>query len=224
MAVTETAPGASQSESRLPRIGEPAPEFEAVTTQGIKRLSDYRGKWLMLFSHPADFTPVCTTELMAFARRYGEFQERGVELLGLSVDSVSSHLAWTRDMAEMGTPIPYPIIADLDMKVATKYGMIHPGESATVTVRTVFFIDDKGTIRALLYYPLSLGRNVDELLRVFDALRTADQNHVSTPVDWTPGQPVVVPAPTTQDKLETREEAESQGLDFRRWYLRLKKI
>lgn len=222
--MAEIALNAAQTEPRLPRIGEPAPDFEAQTTHGVKRLSDYRGKWLMLFSHPADFTPVCTTELMAFARRYGEFQERGVELLGLSVDSVSSHLAWTRDMAEMGTAIPYPIIADLDMKVATRYGMIHPGESATVTVRTVFFVDDKGTIRALLYYPLSLGRNVDELLRVFDALKTADQNRVSTPVDWTPGQSVVVPAPTTQDKLETKEQAEGQGLEFRRWYLRLKKL
>ena len=190
----------------------------------MKRLSDYRGKWLMLFSHPADFTPVCTTELMAFARRYGEFQARGVELLGLSVDSVSSHLAWTRDMADMGTPIPYPIIADLGMKVAAKYGMIHPGESATVTVRAVFFIDDRGTIRAVIDYPLSLGRNVDELLRVFDALKTADPNGVSTPVDWTPGQPVVVPAPSTQDRIESQEEAEMKGLEFRRWYLRLKRL
>lgn len=214
----------SERVPRLPRIGEPAPDFEAVTTHGIKRLSDYRGKWLMLFSHPADFTPVCTTELMEFARRYGEFQARGVELLGLSVDSVSAHLAWTRDMAEMGTPIPYPIIADLDMKIARLYGMIHPGESSTVTVRAVFFIDDRGTIRALLYYPLSLGRSVDELLRVFDALKTADQYACSTPVDWTPGKPVVVPAPSTQDKMETPEEAQSKGYDYRRWYLRLKKV
>jgi peroxiredoxin (alkyl hydroperoxide reductase subunit C) len=206
----------------LPRIGDPAPDFEAPTSRGVVKLSDYHGKWLMLFSHPADFTPVCTTEISAFARRYDEFQTRGVELLGLSVDSVQSHIAWTRDMAQLGTPIPFPIIADLDMSVSKRYGMLHPSESATQTVRTVFFIDPKGIVRALLYYPMSLGRSVDELLRVIDGLQTADRLGVSTPADWRPGQEVVVPAPKTAAEVETPEEARAKGLNYHTWYLRTK--
>lgn len=217
------APSATEGEVRsLPRIGDPAPDFRAETTQGIKSLSDYRGRWVMLFSHPADFTPVCTTELMAFAKRYEEFKKRGVELLGLSIDSIPSHLAWIRDMEAMGTPIPYPIIADLHMKVAGLYGMIHPGASATATVRSVFFIDDKGIIRALIYYPMSLGRNVDELLRVIDGLQTADRLSCSTPVDWRAGEPVVVPPPREASLLETPEQARAKGLDYKTWYLRYK--
>ncbi|MCL6594738.1 MAG: peroxiredoxin [Firmicutes bacterium] len=206
----------------LPRIGEPAPDFEAPTSRGPVKLSDYNGKWLMLFSHPADFTPVCTTEISAFARRYGEFQARGVELLGLSVDSVHSHIAWTRDMAEMGAPVPFPIIADLDMSVARRYGMIHPNESATATVRAVFFIDPKGIVRAILYYPMSLGRSVDELLRVIDGLQTADRLGVSTPADWRPGSEVIVPAPKSAAEVETPEEARAKGYTYHTWYLRTK--
>ncbi len=204
----------------LPRIGDPAPDFEAVTSRGPVRLADYAGKWLMLFSHPADFTPVCTTEISAFARRHGDFQARGVELLGISVDSVPSHIAWTQDMARLGTPIPFPIIADLDMSISRRYGMLHPGESATATVRAVFFIDPKGIVRAMLYYPMSLGRNVDELLRVFDGLQTADRLGVSTPVDWRPGDQVVVPAPKSASEIESEAEAQAKGYTFHTWYLR----
>jgi peroxiredoxin (alkyl hydroperoxide reductase subunit C) len=206
----------------LPRIGEAAPDFEAKSTHGAIKLADYNGKWLMLFSHPADFTPVCTTEISAFARRYNEFQARGVELLGISVDSVQSHIAWTHDMAQLGTPIPFPILADLDMSVSRKFGMIHPGESTTQTVRTVFFIDPKGIIRAILYYPMSLGRSVDELLRVFDGLQTADRLGVSTPVDWHPGDEVVVPAPQSVNDVETPDQAKAKGYNFKTWYLRTK--
>jgi peroxiredoxin (alkyl hydroperoxide reductase subunit C) len=207
----------------LPRIGEPAPDFEANTSKGPVRLSQFRGRWVMLFSHPADFTPVCSTEIMEFARRYDEFQARQVDLLGLSVDSVPAHIAWTRSLAQqLGKPIPFPIIADLDMKVSRLYGMIHPQESNTATVRAVFFIDDAGIIRALLYYPLSTGRSVDELLRVFDSLQTTKRLSVSTPVDWKPGDPVVVPAPATADQVEEREEAEKKGLIYRDWYLRFR--
>jgi peroxiredoxin (alkyl hydroperoxide reductase subunit C) len=209
----------------LPRIGDTAPDFEQETSKGPIRLSQYRGHWVMLFSHPADFTPVCSTEIMEFARRYPEFQTRNVELIGLSVDSVPSHIAWTRSLQEqLGQPIPFPIIADLDTKVARLYGMIHPNDSGTATVRAVFFIDEAGTIRALLYYPLSTGRSVDELLRVFDSLQTTAKLGLATPVDWTPGNPVVVPAPKTADQVQNKEEAEREGLVYRDWYLRMKKV
>lgn len=215
----------AQNPVGLPRISEPAPEFSANTTQGPIKLSQYRGKWVMLFSHPADFTPVCTTEISEFARRNDEFVQRNVQLIGLSVDGVPSHIAWTRDIANLaGVPVPFPIIADLDMKVSKLYGMLHPGESTTATVRSVFFIDDKGMIRALVYYPLSTGRSVDELLRVFDSLQTTSQQGVSTPVDWQPGMPVVVPAPGTADAVLDREQAEAQGLTYRTWYLRMKQV
>ncbi len=213
------------SPSGLPRISEPAPEFSANSSQGPIKLSQYRGKWVMLFSHPADFTPVCTTEIAEFARRNDEFVKRNVQLLGLSVDSVPAHIAWTRDVAKIaGKPVPFPIIADLDMKVSNLYGMLHPGESATATVRSVFFIDDKGVIRALIYYPLSTGRNVDELLRVFDSLQTTSLHGVSTPVDWKPGEPVVIPAPATAESVLDEAQAAAQGLTFRTWYLRLKQV
>ncbi|MCL6563948.1 MAG: peroxiredoxin [Firmicutes bacterium] len=215
-ALSETLTAAS-----LPRIGEPAPDFEAKSTQGVIRLSQFRGQWVMLFSHPADFTPVCTTEISEFARRHEEFRRRGVQLIGLSVDSVPSHLAWTRDMQErLGQPVPFPIVADLDMSVSRRYGMIHPGESDTATVRAVFFIDDQGIIRALLYYPLSLGRSVDELLRVIDGLQVAARHRVATPVDWKPGQPVVVPAPTTDREILSPDQAAAQGMEYLTWYLR----
>jgi peroxiredoxin (alkyl hydroperoxide reductase subunit C) len=208
--------------ARLPRIGEPAPDFEAKSSHGPVSLSQYRGRWLMLFSHPNDFTPVCSTEIMEFARRYDEFQQRGIDLLGLSVDGVPAHIAWMKNMGEMlGRPIPFPIIADVDMAVAKKYGMIHPGDALTETVRAVFFIDDGGIVRALLYYPLSTGRSVDELLRVFDSLQVKASLNYATPVDWHAGDPVVVPAPASLDKVETPAEASAKGLEYREWYLRL---
>ncbi|MBX5436221.1 MAG: peroxiredoxin [Alicyclobacillaceae bacterium] len=209
----------------LPRLNEPAPEFEANSTHGRIKLSDFRGKWVVLFSHPADFTPVCSTEFGAFAARAQEFADRNVQLIGLSVDSVQAHLAWVRDLEEVfGTKIPFPVIADLDMKVSTLYGMIHPGASTTATVRTVFFIDDKGILRAMIYYPMNVGRNMSEIVRVVDALQTADKHGVSCPVDWTPGQPVVVAPPATKDAIESKEEAEKKGYTYKRWYLRLKNL
>ena len=212
-----------ETQKSMPRINEPAPDFSANTTQGPKKLSDYKGRWLVLFSHPADFTPVCTTEFLAFADRYAEFQKRNADILGVSVDSIFSHLAWVHAIKEkLGKTIPFPIVADLDMKVASAYGMIHPGASDTATVRAVFVIDDKQNIRALVYYPMSAGRNIDEILRLLDALQTGDKHGVSCPEGWKPGDQVVVPAPKTQADLEKR--LADTTLDRKDWYLSLKKL
>ncbi len=201
----------------LPRLNEPAPAFEAVTTQGTIKLSDYEGSWLILFSHPADFTPVCTTEFAAFAEIAPQLRERNVELLGLSIDSVFSHLAWMRSIrASLGVTVPFPVIADLDRAVATSYGMIMPGESTTETSRCVFFIDPKSILRAMIYYPLSLGRNMKEILRVVDALQMADSNQVATPANWEAGQKVILPAPRTMEDLEKRIDS---GYECADWYL-----
>jgi len=201
----------------FPRLNEPAPEFEATTTHGPKKLSDYKGKWVILFSHPADFTPVCTTEFVAFTGIYPELQKRGVDLIGLSIDSNFSHIAWVRNIEEkLGVKIPFPIIADIDMKVASKYGMVHPGASNTQAVRAVFIIDDKGVLRAMLYYPMSNGRNMDEILRLVDALQTADKHGVATPANWRPGDKVVVPPPRTQADAEARVR---EGYECVDWYL-----
>jgi peroxiredoxin 2/4 len=208
----------------LPRLNEPAPEFAAVTTHGPKKLSDYTaaGKWVLLFSHPADFTPVCTTEFVEFARLTPEFERRGVQLIGLSIDSVPAHLAWLRDIEQaFGVQVTFPVIADLDAGVARQYGMLHPGVSTTATVRAVFAIDPKGILRAMLYYPLTTGRPMVELLRLMDALQTTDAHGVSTPACWHPGEPVVVPAPSTAQAL-AEEEVRRDQYDYRRWYLRLK--
>ena len=211
-----------EQEARLPRIGEAAPDFRAVTTHGVLKLEDFKGQWLILFSHPADFTPVCTTEFIAFAEIYPELQKRGVELLGLSVDSVSSHIAWVRNVEEkMGVKIPFPVIADLSKEVSLAYGMIHPGQSKTETVRCVFIIDDKQTIRTILYYPLTTGRNMDEILRIVDALQTTDKHAVATPANWRPGDMVVVPPPNTQEMAEERVK---QGYECVDWYLCKKKL
>jgi peroxiredoxin (alkyl hydroperoxide reductase subunit C) len=201
----------------LPRLNEPAPAFEAVTTHGPLRLSDFEGSWLILFSHPADFTPVCTTEFIAFAEIYPELQKRGAELLGLSIDSLYSHIAWVRNIEEKaGVKIPFPVIADLDRKVATAYGMVMPGESKTEASRCVFVIDPKGILRAIIYYPLAVGRNMDEIVRLVDALQTGDANHVATPANWRPGDKVVMPAPTTS---EAADERVGEGFECVDWYL-----
>jgi peroxiredoxin 2/4 len=206
----------------LPRLNEPAPEFEAVTTHGAVRLSDFRDSWLVLFSHPADFTPVCTTEFVAFAEIYPELQKRKVELLGLSIDSVYSHIAWMRNIEEkMGVTIPFPIIADLNKEVATLYGMVMPGESKTETSRCVFIIDPKGILRAMIYYPMSLGRNMQEILRVIDALQTADKHGVATPANWKVGDKVIVPPPRT---MEMAAERVGQGYECVDWYLCRKSV
>jgi len=206
----------------LPRLNEPAPQFEAVTTHGTLALSDFEGRWLILFSHPADFTPVCTTEFLAFAEIYPQLQERSTDLLGLSIDSVFSHIAWVRNIEEKtGIKIPFPVIADLNKDVAGKYGMLMPGESKTETSRCVFFIDPKGILRAMIYYPLSLGRNMQEILRVIDALQTATANGVATPANWVPGDKVIVPAPNTQEGAEERMKA---GYECTDWYLCKKQL
>ncbi len=213
----EKAPEVEEKLVTLPLIGDPAPEFEAETTFGKKRLSDYRGKWLILFSHPADFTPVCTTEFIAFAKIYEELKKRNTELMGLSVDSTSSHIAWVRNIEEkVGVTIPFPIIADLSKDVAMKYGMLHPQQSTTATVRCVFFIDPDGILRAMLYYPLSNGRNMDEIVRMIDAFQTSDKYKVATPANWRPGEEVVVPPPKTQQDAEKRV---TEGYTCVDWYL-----
>lgn len=209
----------------LARLNEPAPEFEANSTQGRLKLSDFRGKWVVLFSHPADFTPVCSTEFGSFASRQEEFAARNVQLIGLSVDSVQAHLAWIKDLEDVfGQKINFPVIADLDMKVASLYGMIHPAANTTAAVRAVFIIDDKGVLRAMIYYPMNVGRNIAEIVRVVDALQTSDKNSVSTPADWTPGGEVVVPAPATAAAIASKAEEEAKGLNYKRWYLRTKSL
>ncbi|HZQ70689.1 MAG TPA: peroxiredoxin [Terriglobales bacterium] len=217
---------ATVSEPRIPRINEPAPDFQAKSTHGMIRLSDYtsKGKWVLLFSHPADFTPVCTTEFVEFARHNSEFEKRNVQLIGNSIDSVYSHIAWVRNIENnFKVKIPFPVIADLDQKVARAFGMVHEAVSDTAAVRAVFFIDPKHTIRALLYYPLSLGRNIDELLRAVDAMQTADANACATPANWRPGDHVIVPAPITQADAEKRA-AGGADLEVTDWYLTRKKL
>ena len=183
----------------LPLIGEKAPAFEANTTQGpIKFPDDYQGKWVILFSHPADFTPVCTTEFMTFASMNDQFRELNTELIGLSIDSNYSHIAWLRKIQELefngmrDLQVTFPVIEGVDMKVANMYGMIQPGDSAVHAVRAVFFIDPEATVRALMYYPASTGRNFHEIMRTLVALQTADKHGVATPADWEPGDEVIV--------------------------------
>ncbi|MGM0692823.1 MAG: peroxiredoxin [Pseudomonadota bacterium] len=200
----------------MPQLNRPAPDFTAKTTHGEKSLSDYKGRWLVLFAHPADFTPVCTTEFSAFATRADQFKALDTELLGLSIDSVHAHIAWTRSIKEnFGIEIPFPIIADLSMQVANAYGMIQPGASDTAAVRATFVIDPEGILRAMVYYPMSNGRSVDEILRLVKALQTSDANGVATPENWQPGDQVIVPPPATDAEAEARKD---QGYDYVDWY------
>lgn len=202
----------------LPRLNEPAPAFDAVTTHGQIKLADFKDRWLILFSHPADFTPVCTTEFIAFAEIYPELQKRGCDLIGLSIDSLFAHIAWVRNIEEKaGVKIPFPVIADLDRKVATAFGMVQPGESTTEASRCVFVIDPKGILRAMIYYPLSTGRNMAEFVRLIDALQTADEHNVATPANWQPGDKVVIGAPRTAEAAE--ERVGEKGLECIDWYL-----
>lgn len=199
----------------MPRIGERAPDFQALTTQGPLSMSDLKGQWVVLFSHPGDFTPVCTTEFVALARLAEEFAKRNVKLVGLSVDSIHSHLAWLRNIEEkLGVKIPFPVIADVDMKVANKFGMIQPEASTTAAVRALFVIDPEGFIQALIYYPLQTGRSTDEILRLVDALQTTYQHHVATPANWRPGEKVIVPPPLTQEQVEELQRSDYEKIDF----------
>jgi|SRR6056297_2598244 len=208
--MTETTP------IPMPRLNEPAPAFDAPTTHGRRTLADYRGKWLILFSHPADFTPVCTTEFIAFAKRHAEFEALDAALLGLSIDSTHSHIAWVRNIEEkFGVRIPFPIIADLSMQVASAYGMIQPGASDTAAVRATFVIDPEGVLRAMVYYPMNAGRSVAEIHRLLVALQTADENACAMPEAWVPGEPVIVPPPGTPQEAEARA---AEGYHTVDWY------
>jgi peroxiredoxin (alkyl hydroperoxide reductase subunit C) len=207
----------------LPRIGDSAPLFEAITTQGTIKLDTYKGSWVVLFSHPADFTPVCTTEFIAFAGIQSELKKRGVELLSLSIDSLQSHIAWVRNIEEkMGVRIDFPVIADADRYISMLYGMIHPGESKTSTVRCVFILDPKQIIRAMIYYPVSIGRSTDEILRLIDALQASDQYFIATPANWKPGEMVLIPVPETQEDAEKRIKV--KDYECADWYICKKKL
>jgi peroxiredoxin 2/4 len=199
-----------------PRLNERAPNFEAKTTHGLKKLSDYEGKWLILFSHPADFTPVCTTEFMGFAKYQDEFKSLNTELLGLSIDSLFAHIAWVRSIKQnFDVDINFPIIEDLSMKVAQDYGMIHPGASDTSAVRATFIIDPKGILRAMVYYPMSNGRSIAEFVRVLKALQKSDESGFATPENWQPGEACIVPPPKTTDDAQKRMSSEHDVVD---WY------
>lgn len=205
------------------KIGEFAPEFEAVTTMGDIKLSDYKGKWVVLFSHPGDFTPVCTTEFIAFSKANTYFENLNTCLIGLSIDSNASHLAWLYDIyLKTGIIVPFPVIADRSGEIARKYGMISSNISSTQTVRNVFIIDDKGVIRVVLVYPMNVGRCIPEILRIIEALQMADRENASTPANWMPGQPVIVPSPTTFKGLQERVESIENDKNGMSWYLSFK--
>ncbi len=216
----------------MPRIGDKAPSFTAKTTQGdINFPEDYTGKWKILFSHPADFTPVCTSEFMTFATMQKEFEALNCQLVGLSVDGLYSHIAWLRTIKEKieykgmkDVEVTFPLIEDITMNVAKKYGMIQPNENSTQAVRAVFFIDDKDVIRTIIYYPLALGRNFDELKRVLIGLQTADQFGVALPADWRPGDDVIVPPAGSCGTAKDRMDGKDEGVHCYDWFFCTKKI
>ena len=215
---------------RMPLINDDAPAFKAVTTQGeINFPQDYEGKWVILFTHPADFTPVCTTEFMTFASMIQEFKDLNTELIGLSVDSLYAHIAWLRKIQELEwngiskPEVTFPLIEDIKMDVARKYGMIQPGASTTQAVRSVFFIDPKGKIRAIIYYPLSLGRNFDEIKRVILALQKADADNCATPANWRPGDDVIVPTAGSCGTAKERVESKDPDMYCLDWFMCFRK-
>lgn len=223
---------ANDTVTSMPRIGDKAPSFKAVTTQGnIDFPKQYEGKWVILFSHPADFTPVCTSEFITFATLEEKFEKANCQLVGLSIDGLHSHIAWLRTIKEKieykgmkNVEVKFPLIEDISMNVATKYGMVQPGESTTQAVRAVFFIDPKGTIRTIIYYPLSLGRNFDELYRVLIALQTSDAFAVATPADWQPGDDVIVPPAGSCGLAQERMEGKDANIECKDWFFCTKKI
>lgn len=215
---------------RMPLIGDAAPAFEAITTQGvIKFPEDYKGKWTILFSHPADFTPVCTTEFMTFASMIDEFKALNTELIGLSVDSLYAHIAWLRKIQELewnglkNINVTFPLIEDIKMEVASKYGMIQPNSSTTQAVRAVFIIDPNSKIRAVLYYPLSTGRNFSEIKRLIIALQKADSDGVATPADWKEGDDVIVPTAGSCGTAKERMESNDEGMYCLDWFMCFKR-
>ncbi len=214
---------------RMPLIGDPAPAFEAVTTQGkIKFPEDYKGKWVILFSHPADFTPVCTTEFMTFASMADEFKALNTELIGLSVDSLYAHIAWLRKIQDIewkgmkNIEVKFPLIEDIRMEVSNKYGMIQ-SQSNTQAVRAVFIIDPKAIVRTILYYPASTGRNFDEIKRIILALQKADKDNVATPANWQPGEDTIVPTAGSCGVAKERMESQDDDNYCLDWFLCFKK-
>lgn len=217
--------------SQMPLIGDKAPEFIANTTNGkVNFPADYAGKWVILFSHPADFTPVCTTEFMTFQSMLSEFQKFNTEVIGLSIGTLTGHLAWIHAIKNIeykgwhDMNITFPIIDDMNMQIAKQYGMLHPNASDGKTVRAVFIIDPNGIIRTILYYPLTTGRNFEEIKRILIALQTADAFQIATPADWYPGDDVVVPAPSTTDDMIRRLNRRDKMLDVKAWFLTFKKL
>ena len=219
----------NETYDRMPMIGDPAPEFRAITTMGkVDFPADYKGSWVVLFSHPADFTPVCTTEFIGFSKMAEEFAELNTKLLGLSIDSLHSHLAWSRSIESIDldgngpVKVKFPIIADISMAVAKKYGMLQT-VAKTQTIRAVFIIDPEGVIRTILYYPMSTGRNLPEIKRIILALQKHDEDNVSTPANWHPGDRVVMGAPLTLEDAEKRMALEDEDVKVYDWYLSMKK-
>ncbi len=215
----------------MPLIGDDAPEFTATTTQGeINFPKDYKGKWVILFSHPADFTPVCTTEFMTFASMQEEFKKINTELIGLSIDSLYAHIAWLRTIKEKiefkgmkDVEVNFPLIEDLRMEVAKKYGMVQPNASTTQAVRAVFVIDPKAKVRAVIYYPLSNGRNMDEIKRLILAMQKSDKDGVATPANWQPGDDVIIPPPGSCGMAKDRVEKKEEGKYCLDWFICFKK-
>ena len=200
----------------MPRIGDIAPNFQSMTTFGKIDFHEYiNGKWALLFSHPADFTPVCTTEMSGFALDKDFFDQHDTKLIGLSIDSIHSHIAWVNNVREKtGVLLDFPIIADIDMSLAKLYGMLQPGESETAAVRAVFFMDPNKKIRLIMYYPLNVGRNMEEIKRALQALQTADANACAMPLNWKPGEKVIVPPPKTMEDLDKRLNSGLEMVDF----------
>ncbi|WP_243471772.1 peroxiredoxin [Winogradskyella sp. MH6] len=229
MNTTETSQ--EQQTFSMPRIGDKAPEFKAVTTQGeINFPSDYKGSWTILFSHPADFTPVCTSEFMTFAHLEEKFNKANCKLVGLSVDGLYSHIAWLRTIKDKiefngmkDIEVKFPLIEDITMNVAKKYGMIQPGEHQTQAVRAVFFIDPNSTVRAIIYYPLSLGRNFDEIYRALIAMQTSDKFNVATPADWEPGKDVII-SPAGSCGVAEERMTNTDDLECKDWFFCTKKL
>ncbi|MGC9529815.1 MAG: peroxiredoxin [Candidatus Bipolaricaulaceae bacterium] len=218
-------------ERRMPLIGDPAPAFRASTTHGPMDFpKDYAGKWVVLFSHPADYTPVCTTEFVAFAKRSEKFKQLGAELVGLSIDQIYSHIKWVQWIEdELGVKIPFPVIADNTGKIGALYGMLHPEAAEAQTVRAVFIIDPQGKVRAMIYYPLNVGRNMDEILRLLQALQTADREKVALPAGWPQneliGDRAIVPPPGSESGAHKRlEEAKSGAVECYDWWFCHRKL
>jgi peroxiredoxin 2/4 len=221
----------TQEVFRMPLINDPAPSFKAKTTMGdINFPEDYKGKWVILFSHPADFTPVCTTEFMTFASMQEEFRALNTELIGLSIDSIYAHIAWLRTIKEKiefngmkNVEVLFPVIEDLKMDVAKKFGMLQPNASTTQAVRAVFFMDPEAKVRAILYYPLSMGRNMDEIKRMIIAMQKADKEQIATPANWKPGDDVIIPPPGSCGVAKERVENQDENTYCLDWFMCFRK-